>query len=150
MPRTAQAAQGRGRMQHDDAHDADMALFHALIDDRASIRRTVTRLPDGVDTVTESDDPAVAARIRAHVASMAARVERARPIHQRDPLFRAIFEHASAITVRHEPTSRGVRVIETSTDPYVARLVQAHAEVVSGFIANGRSEMMRNHEVPPR
>lgn len=51
---------------------------------------------------------------------------------------------------RHELTSAGVRVIETSQDVYVVKLVQAHAEVVRAFIANGRSEMMKNHSLPPR
>jgi hypothetical protein len=43
-----------------------------------------------------------------------------------------------------------VRVIETSKDAYVVKLLQAHAEVVSAFLANGMSEMMKNHPVPPR
>jgi hypothetical protein len=43
-----------------------------------------------------------------------------------------------------------VRVIETSQDAYVVKLLQAHAEVVSAFIANGHAEMMKNHAVPPR
>jgi hypothetical protein len=30
------------------------------------------------------------------------------------------------------------------------KLVQAHAEVVSAFIANGRAEAMKNHAVPER
>ncbi len=141
---------GRGAMMHDDDHAADMQLFHALIDSRQAIRRTVTRLPNGIDTVTESDDPTVAAQIRAHVVAMSARVTTGRPIHQRDPLFRALFEHAASIEMRHEATPRGVRVIETSADPYVATLIQAHADVVTGFITNGRSEMMKDHDVPGR
>jgi high-affinity K+ transport system ATPase subunit B len=39
-------------------------------------------------------------------------------------------------------------VSEASRDPYVVKLIQAHAQVVSAFIANGRSEMMKNHPVP--
>jgi hypothetical protein len=39
---------------------------------------------------------------------------------------------------------------ETSKDAYVVKLLQAHAEVVSAFLANGMSEMMKNHPVPPR
>ena len=30
------------------------------------------------------------------------------------------------------------------------KLLHAHAEVVSAFLANGRAEMMKNHPVPPR
>jgi hypothetical protein len=81
---------------------------------------------------------------------MYARVKEARPIHRRDPLFRAVFEHASQIAMRHDLTPKGVRVIETSTDPYVVKLIQAHAEVVNLFVKNGRAEMMKNHDVPAR
>lgn len=50
----------------------------------------------------------------------------------------------------HEPTANGVRVIETSTDAWVVKLLHAHAEVVSAFLANGMAEMMKNHPLPPR
>lgn len=140
---------GRGMMQ-DAGHQADMQLLHALFENRAHITRTVTPTADGVDTLTESDLPAVAKLIQEHVASMAARVAEARPIHQRDPLFREIFKHASQIEMTYEPTPAGIRVIERSSDPYVAKLIQAHAEVVSLFIANGMAEAMKNHAVPAR
>ena len=81
---------------------------------------------------------------------MSARVEDQRPIHRRDPLFAEIFAHADKIEMKYEATDRGVTVVETSSDPYVAKLIQAHAEVVSAFIKNGRSEMMKNHAVPAR
>lgn len=138
------------RGMHDDAHMADMQGIHALIAARAQITRTVTPRADGVETVTESADPAVTRLIQQHVAAMYVRVEKAQPIHQRDPLFREVFAHASQIVMQQTATERGVRVVETSTDPYVARLIQAHAEVVSAFLANGRAEMMKNHPVPPR
>ncbi|HEY7188571.1 MAG TPA: hypothetical protein VH436_18565 [Vicinamibacterales bacterium] len=66
----------------------------------------------------------------------------------RDPLFREIFSNADKIEVQVERTENWVRVIETSADPDVARLFQAHAEVVDAFIANGHAEMMKNHPVP--
>jgi len=64
---------------------------------------------------------------------MSARVKEQRPIHMRDPLFREVFAHADKIVMRHENTPKGVKVVETSGDPYVAKLIQAHAEVVSLF-----------------
>ena len=80
---------------------------------------------------------------------MLARVKERRPIHQRDPLFAELCKNADRIEARHELTTGGVRVIETSKDAYVVKLLHAHAEVVSAFLANGRSEMMKNHPVPP-
>ena len=37
---------------------------------------------------------------------------------------------------------------ETSEDPYVVRLIQAHAGVVSLFVKNGFAEARANHAVP--
>jgi len=144
------APQGGTGMPHDDSHRSDMQVFHFLLAHRADIRRTVVNLPDGIDTLTESDVPDVAASIKGHVASMYKRVEDKRPIHQRDPLFREIFANADKIVMKLEPTAQGVRVIETSTDPYVASLLHEHARVLNLFIANGMSEMHKDHPVPSR
>jgi hypothetical protein len=142
---------GMPRMgMHDPDHMKDMQVFHQLIEQRDRITRKVTVIDDGVDTLTESDDPKLADLIRVHVAAMSARVEQARPIHMRDPLFRAVFANADRIEMKSTATEKGVRVIERSKDQYVAKLIQAHAEVVSAFLKNGFDEMHKNHEVPPR
>ena len=123
-------------------------MFHYLLAHRDAIQRKVTKTDNGVETVTESDDPEVAATIQQHVESMHKRIEEGRPIHMRDPLFAAVFANAQKITMKVEPTKKGVRVTETSTDPYVAKLIQAHAEVVNLFVANGFVEVPTNHAVP--
>jgi len=140
----------RGGLMMDEDHENDMAMFHFLLDRGDVIDRTVKELPDGVETVTESDDPEVAATIREHVRSMYARLEEDRPIHRRDPLFAEVFRHADAIEMTIEETEKGLLVRETSSDPYVAKLIKSHAQVVSAFIDNGRSEMRKNHAVPER
>ena len=60
--------------RHDAAAMDQMQTIHALIMNHDSIKRTVTNLPDGIRTVTESDDPRVAQLIKEHVASMGQRV----------------------------------------------------------------------------
>ena len=132
----------------DSTHAADMQLFHQLFAYRSEITRNVVMRPDGIETVTESMNPDVTRLLQTHVTSMLARVKEGRPIHQRDPLFAELFRHADKITAEYAATARGVRVVETSNDAYVVKLLQAHAEVVSAFIANGRSEMMKNHPLP--
>jgi|RhiMetdeSRZDD1v2_1073273.scaffolds.fasta_scaffold509720_2 hypothetical protein len=141
---------GMKRMMGDGANAADMQLFHQLFAHRTEITRHVIAREDGIDTVTESANPEVTRLLQAHVASMLARVKEGRPIHQRDPLFVELFKHADQIVVTHEPTAGGVRIVETSKDPYVVKLLHLHAEVVSAFLANGMPEMMKNHPVPPR
>jgi hypothetical protein len=147
-----QGARGPGRQgQGDDPRfAADRELFHFLLEHRDEIRRQVTRRDDGVETVTESDNPEVASAILKHVGSMERRVQDENPIHLRDPLFAAVFRHADKIKFRSEKTAKGMRVVETSEDAYVVKLIQAHAEVVSLFLKNGFDEVRRNHSVPSR
>ena len=146
---SAQRGGGRG-MMHAGPHQADMQTFHQLFEHRAEITRQVTQLPNGVETVTESDNPEVTRILQAHVDAMVSRVKDGSAIHRRDPLFREIFQYSDRIEARVRRTAKGVHVVETSQDPYVAKLIQAHAEVVNGFIANGHAEMMKDHPVPPR
>jgi hypothetical protein len=142
---------GRGRggpMGADPAFQKDRDTFHFLLANRDSIARKVKKLEDGIESLTESDDPKVASVIQEHVESMYKRVETGNPIHMRDPLFAAVFSNASKIAMKVQQTEKGVRVIETSSDPYVAKLIQAHAGVVNLFLANGHAEVQKNHAVP--
>ena len=146
---TAAPACRGGGMQHGGGmqgdHGEDMAAIHFLFAHRAEISRTVTEIPRGVRTLTETDDPAVAAQLRGHVEAMYARLKEGRPIHARDPLFAALFRNADRIDVRIEKTAKGLRVSETSADAEVVKLIRKHAEVVSLFLANGMPEMMKSH-----
>lgn len=147
------AGRGRGRGRQagrgpDADFERDHNVFHYLLEHHTQVRRTVKRLDDGVETLTESDDPDVAKAIQEHVHAMYRRVDENRPIRRRDPLFNAIFSHASKVKMQVEETEKGVRVVETSDDPFVARLIQAHADVVSAFVKHGHAEAMKNHPVP--
>ena len=140
---------GKGRGS-DPAFAADRELFHELLQHRADIRREVKKLDRGEETLTESDKPEVAAAIQKHVASMEKRVKDKQPIHRRDPLFAEVFRHANQIKFVYEKTKQGIRVTETSDDPYVVKLIQKHAEVVSLFVKNGFEEVHRNHDLPSK
>lgn len=126
---------------------SDMQLFHYLLENRAEIRRTVMLRPDGIDTLTESDNPEIAAKLKTHVSAMYGRLKDNRPIHQRDPLFEELFAHADQIDANITYTDKGLHVVETSTDPAVAHLLHLHADVVNNFIKNGMPEMMKQHPI---
>jgi uncharacterized protein len=149
-PAFGQGGRGGGGMMGDGAHAADMQVLHQLFEHRTEIERQVRWREDGIETVTESKNPEVQRLLKTHVAAMLARVKDARPIHQRDPLFAELFRYADRIEASYEPTAGGVRVVETSKDPYVVKLLRAHAEVIGAFLANGMPEMMKNHAVPAR
>jgi YHS domain-containing protein len=70
------------------------------------------------------------------------------PIRTWDPLFAALFEHADKIDLKISSTEKGVKVVETSTDPYVAQIIQSHAQEISNFVKEGMAGMHRRHEAP--
>ncbi|WP_419190105.1 DsrE family protein [Stieleria marina] len=147
------AGQGFGRGAgaghgQDDRHNDDHEVFQYLLTNHDKIKRTVKELPDGVETLTESDVPEIADKIKEHTEWMEYRIKKTHPIRMRDPLFAEIFKHTDKIKMHHEDTEKGVRVVETSDDPYVAKLIKAHAKVVSGFVERGFAEAMKNHPVP--
>ena len=143
------SAQGPRRGRGPDAEfPADRAVFHFLLKNHKQIQRRVKLRNDGVETVTESKNPAITAKLKEHVRAMYRRVEKNRPIRRRDPLFAELFRHAGKISMKVTNTKSGVRVVETSKDPHVVRLIQEHARVVSAFVKNGFAEAHRTHAVP--
>lgn len=129
---------------------SDMMTIHAMFDDRDAIRRTVTMLPDGAVSLTESDDEAIAARIKDHVPNMESRVLENQPLPPMTfhPVFQALIKHADAYSLDYEETEKGVKATYQSDDPYVVMLVQEHAKLVSRFIANGHDEIHADYELP--
>jgi hypothetical protein len=119
--------------------------LHALFANHDKIKRTVTNLPDGIRTVTESDDPEVAATIQKHVAEMGKRVEEGRdpnlPIET--PALHAIFQNKDKIKTAYEATEKGIIVVQTSTDATAVKALQDHAAEVTDLAQRG---MVAAHE----
>ena len=123
-------------------------MFHYLLAHHKEIQRTVTRRDDGVETLTESDNPQIAARIQEHVAAMHKRIKDGNGLRYWDDLFVALFDRHADIKMQVENTEKGVKVVETSEDSNVVPLIQAHADVVSLFVKLGFEEARREHAVP--
>lgn len=144
-------AQPPGKGMGKDANfAADRDVFQYLLENRKDIKRTVTDTKTGVETRTESDKPEVAKKIQEHVTAMHARLKDGKGIRYRDPLFAEVFKHYDKIVMKVEKTEKGVKVTETSDDPYVAKLIQAHARVVTKFIENGFDEVHKDHPLPKK
>jgi hypothetical protein len=133
---------GLGR-QGDAAFGADMQLVHAMLLNHDEIRRTVTNLPDGIRTVTESDDPQVAQLIKAHVGSMEKRLGEGKVFNLFSPTLPVLFEHKDEIKTAVQTTEKGVVVTQTSANPEVIAALQAHANEVSELARDGMAAMMR-------
>lgn len=143
----ASPARGPGRMAD---MVADRDVFHFLLANHKDVTRTVKNRDDGVETVTESEKKDVAAKIQEHAAAMHKRIKDGNGVRLRDPLFAEIFKHYDKIEMTVEKTDKGVKVTETSTDKDVAKLIQAHAAVVSQFVKDGFDEAHKSHPAPAK
>ena len=123
-------------------------VFHFLLKQHSTIFRDVEVIERGVKTYTYSEDSKVAYHIKKHVNQMKVLVESGKRIRNWDPLFNAIFDNYELIEMKVIEKEKGVEVIETSYDPYVAKLIQEHAKVVSLFVKNGFEEARRSHPIP--
>ena len=127
----------------------DMRVIRSILMQHDKIDRKVENLENGVRTITTSHDPEVAAAIQKHVRQMHERLKEDKPIRQMDPLFREIFEHADKIEMQIEDVENGVRVVETSNDPQVVKLIQQHAHrAVSEFAERGMQRAMQPTPLP--
>ncbi|HET9275235.1 MAG TPA: hypothetical protein VFN96_04125 [Gemmatimonadales bacterium] len=135
---------GRGmHAQHDSATRAQMQVIHELVMSHEKITRTVTNLPNGIRTVTESDDPRIADLIREHVLAMDERVKAGSDpgMPMESPALKALFAVRDRIHTAIEVSSKGIVMKQTSTDPATVALLQEHAAEVSDLAARGHEAM---------
>ena len=124
--------------------------LHNMFVNHDRIKRTVSDLPDGVRTVTESDDPALAKTLVDHVVGMLKRVEEGRDprLPMQSPMLEVIFHNRDKIKTITEPTPKGIAVTQTSTDAETVAALKKHAADVSDLVARGmeaaHETMMRN------
>jgi len=136
-------------MPHDDATMAQLGTIHELFLNHDRITRTVTNLPDGIRTTTESDDPRIAQLIKDHVDSMGKRVatgdDPGLPIES-DALH-SIFRNYDKVRTTVAKTDKGVVVTQISADAETVAALQKHASEVSDFVTEGmvamRTAMMK-------
>lgn len=135
------AGMGRGpvgMLTTQDANSAaDMAISMNLVHENTKIRRSVTRLPDGIRTVTESDDPKIAQDIKTHVASMSGRLKDGKEFNIFSTTLPVIFDHAKNIKSAVEFTEKGAIVTRTSIDAKVVAALQGHADEVTELVKEG-------------
>jgi len=133
-----------GMLTTQDANSAtDMGLVMNLVHNNTRIRRSVTKLPDGIRTVTESDDPKIAQDIKAHVASMSGRLQEGKEFNIFSTTLPVIFDNAKNIKSVVEMTDKGAIVTRTSTDAKVAAALQAHAGEVTELVQEGPTAFHR-------
>jgi hypothetical protein len=146
-------AMGRGAMDRtehqrmlggdDPASAADMEIVHELLTNHRAVTRTVDHLPNGIRTLTESQSPAIAGLIAAHVASMERRLEEGELFNLFSHTIPILFENYDRIQSEFEYLPTGVAVVQTSEDPEIVEALQAHAAEVTELVDEGMIAMMR-------
>jgi hypothetical protein len=132
-----------GMHSGDAAFHADMQLVHEMLAGHDKIKRSVENLPDGIRTVTESDDPQVAHALKAHVASMEQRLKDGRVFNLFSSTLPVLFDNKDSIKTAVEMTPKGSIVTQTSADAKVVAALQAHAGEVDELARDGMAAMMR-------
>jgi hypothetical protein len=142
--------EGKGPMgkSQDKAFITDRDTFHFLLENHKVIQRKVRLLDNGVETITESDNVDVAKKIQEHVPAMYERLKSGKGVRYWDPLFAEAFKHGKKMKMTIENTKSGVKVVETSDEVAVVKIIQAHAEVVSKFVKSGFEEAQKEHPLP--
>lgn len=109
----------------------------------ASMHRVVTNLPNGVHAVTTSTDPETATLLQEHVGEMYQRLDEKRAFPY--PMSRAVpamFANSTRYQRKLEALPDGIAVTETSDDPEMVAVIQAHARELNGFVREGMPAMM--------
>ncbi|MBL8758282.1 MAG: DUF3365 domain-containing protein [Phycisphaerae bacterium] len=122
----------------------DRAVWQRLLTDHTKIRRVLKHREEAdgvgvVETLTESDDPGVTARIIDHALAMQARMKVGATVRVWDPVFKELFERYAAVSLEVTPTEKGVRVVERARGAEAVALMRAHAIGVSAFVRAGHA-----------
>lgn len=122
-----------------DATPEESAELAVMFRNFQRISREVTNLPDGIRTVTFSEDPELMSVVTSHVTGMIARVEEGRDpqVFIQSPTLDILFERRDRIETEIETTEAGVVVTQTSDDPEVAAALQTHAAEVTAMVDRG-------------
>jgi hypothetical protein len=127
--------------------DDQREIIHHLAAAHDAIARTVTLTPVGYEATTTSQDPEMAAMLKAHVSYMKARMEAGLMIRRWAPAFVEMVEHQNDIRVEVTELDNGIFVRVEGDTPAAILVAQNHAKIVSGFARDGATAVHRSHSV---
>ncbi|MDA8711489.1 hypothetical protein N9M54_04220 [Alphaproteobacteria bacterium] len=126
-------------LQGEDITDQEVADLKQLFQKHNEISRLVENIPNGIITVTESDNEELRSSIIDHVTLMVTRLqEKKNPqVIIQSPTLHEIFKYYDEIENELELTEKGISLIQTSTNPEVVALLQQHASEISDMVDRG-------------
>jgi hypothetical protein len=126
-------------LQGVDTTDVEVSDLKTIFINHMKIDRVVENLPNGIRTVTESDDETLRESIVTHVAFMVTRLEEGRnpQVMIQSPTLDLLFERYDEINTVIEMTDLGIEVTQTSENSEIVALLQKHAAEVSEMSERG-------------
>lgn len=126
-------------LQGVDTTEVEISDLKTIFIHHRKIKRTVENLPNGIRTVTETEDDDLRDSIITHVAFMVTRLEEGRnpKVIIQSPTLDLLFDKYDEIETTIEMTALGIEVIQTSANGEVVALLQQHAAEVSDLSERG-------------
>ena len=137
-------------LQGKDTTDQEVNDLKNIFTNHKKITRNVTNVPNGIKTITFSQDEKVRESIINHVSMMTTRMaENKNPeVMIQSPTLTELFKYYDQIETELEVTDTGIAVIQTSENPEVVKLLQTHASEISDMVDRGmqaiHERMMRS------
>jgi len=126
-------------LKGEDATAEESGELATMFRNFQNITRSVTNLPNGIRTITHSEDEELMAVVVSHVVGMINRVEEGRDpkVFIQSPTLDILFERRDLIQTEIETTDEGIILTQTSSDPEVVAALHTHAGEVSDMVDRG-------------
>ena len=126
-------------LQGKDTTEQEVNDLKEIFRSHEGISRSVTNVQNGIVTTTEAQNESLREAIVSHVSMMVTRLQEGRnpEVIIQSPTLDALFDFYDEINTEIEMTEWGVKVIQTSSNPKVVRLLQTHANEVSDMANRG-------------
>lgn len=126
-------------LQGKDTTEQEVNDLKEIFRSHKGIRRDVSNISNGIITTTEAEDETLREAIVSHVTMMVTRLQEGKnpEVIIQSPTLDALFDVYEEIDTEIELTDIGVKVIQTSANPDVVKLLQTHAAEVSDMSERG-------------
>ena len=126
-------------LQGEDITDQEVNDLKQLFQKHNEISRLVENIPNGIITVTETDNEELRTSIIDHVTMMVTRLQEEKnpQVIIQSPTLHEIFEYYDEIETEIELTEKGISIIQTSENEVVVALLQQHAAEISDMVNRG-------------
>jgi hypothetical protein len=126
-------------LQGKDTTEQEVKDLKNIFQMHKGITRVVSNLPNGIVTITEAEDEDLREAIISHVSMMITRIQDGKnpEVIIQSPTLDKLFDAYDDIDTEIELTEKGIKVIQTSKNPDVVKLLQTHAAEVSDMANRG-------------